>query len=143
MPDYTFVRGDTVVRYYKFLTAAGSVMDLAGCTIWVTAKPGFDADATDTSATFKHSLVIDGAGAVTSSSGMALGGIDPETPFGTATLASEGIVTHTISPAESSTIGLNRQVYDVQVKDASGNIRTLVQGSIITTADVTRRTTVP
>jgi hypothetical protein len=142
-PDIDLTRGDTYEEYFKFLDPLDAPLNLSGCTVWLTAKEAVDDDAADATGIIKHYIVISGVGAVTGSSGFALGGKDPETGA-TVSTAAAGVVTHTITAAESTVMATQDYVYDVQFKDATGRISTIINGGTITVlGDVTRRVTTP
>jgi len=109
------VHGDTT-DVDIFVNLNGAPVDLTGCSFWLTAKTSFaDADP--------------GIGQLTSPAG-GIAIVD----------AARGKIRATI-PA-SWTSGLSRAqtltyVYDVQMKDGSGGIRTLSMGTLSVVPDVT------
>lgn len=137
----TIRRGDSTSFPVEIRTSAGAVYDLTSSTIWFTVKPAIDNDATDALAPVKNYAVLNGSGAVTSSSGIALGGTRPSDGF-TATTAAHGTLTVTISSAQSTLLPVGDCPYDVQVLSGS-TVQTVATGTISVTADVTRRTTTP
>jgi hypothetical protein len=138
----TIIRGDDEKWFVRLFDADGVPFDLTGCTVWITGKTAKSNDADDADALYTHTIVIDGAGAVTSSDGISLGGTDPDT--GTAyTLATEGALTQHLADTESTLLAAGTIVYDVQLKDAAGEIHTILQDSDTVVEDVTRRITTP
>lgn len=101
---------------------------LAGCTVWVTAKPARDSDIPDTSATWQHTITINGSGDVTASDGLTLGTDG----------AVAGIVIEHLTAAESAVIAPGSYKYDVQVKDPAGLITTVLSGIENVVGDITR-----
>lgn len=54
--------------------------------------------------------------------------------------ATSGLSAVALTPSNTSTIAPGTYVYDMQLKDAAGNIMTFINGEILINADVTRRT---
>jgi len=134
-------RGDSTSFAVELRGSDGSIASLVNATLWFTVKQAYDNDLTDASAAVKNYIVINGAGAVTSSSGITLGGKRPSDGV-TVTGASDGVVTVSISSAQSTLLQPGDCPWDVQVLK-SGVIQTAASGTIAVTADVTRRTTTP
>jgi len=145
MSDNVVIRGDTKRWYLSITDGAGAPLNLTGCTVWFTAKPSVDADVTDALAVIKHYIVVSGAGAVTASDGFVLGGINYNlVPPATVTGAASGVLTQTLTAAQSTALALGSYVYDVQIKDAAGDVSTPINGLTLTiVADVTRRIVTP
>lgn len=149
MTDTTLIRGDSARWYISITDANGAPVNLTGYTVWFTAKPAAAAaagsDADDSTAVITHSIAINGAGAVTSSDGFAVGGIDyNQIPPAVVSGVASGVLTQTLSAADATLLAVGSYVYDLQVKDASGFVTTPINGlshSVI--ADVTRRVVVP
>ena len=122
------VRGDTLVLTASVKQSDGvTAFNLTGCTMWFTVKDSRDTLADDTAAISKLYWVSGGA---------ALG-IAVATP-------ATGVGTITMPAADSANLNpALTYVYDVQVKDASGLIFTVVQGTIAPSADTTVRVTTP
>ena len=140
MPDQA-VRGDTKKWSIAFEDAAGAPLDLSGCTVWFTAKPSISNVIDDADATIQHKIVIDGAGEITESDGFVIGGIHPVSEE-VKTLATEGVLTQILSPADSTLISAGSYIYDVQIKIANGEVYTPILGQMITfVEDVTRSAT--
>ena len=108
-------RGDDKSLNLTLKDAAGTAIDITGYTIFFTVKSSTDTAAND-----------DGA------------------------LISKTVTSHTDAAAGESTISLTGSdtdisegtyVYDIQTKDASGAIQTLVKANFIVKTDVTKRTT--
>lgn len=109
-------RGDTIVLDITVTTAAGAAQDLAGCTLYATLKD----DLSDTDANAISQVTTTGGGIV----------VDSPTTLGTATAT---------FPA-SATLGLTQSTtlyWDVQLKDATGQIFTVADGTIPVQLDVT------
>lgn len=141
--DRELTRGDTPAHFYKIKTPTLVAKNLTGCTIWWTAKTGFDDVGTDTTAALKHHIAIDATGTVTSSAGMTLGGTDPDTGTVVSGVAS-GVVTHRIPVADSNAIMPGEYIYDLAFRDNStpSIYTTPIRGALlIVVPDVTRRTT--
>ncbi len=145
MSDDTIVRGNTGVWYHSITDRNGNRANLAGFTVWFTAKVAVDEVATDTGAAIKHHIAVAADGTVVSAVGFALGGTDYlQTPPAAVQGAASGVLTQTLTAAECSLLAVRSYVYDLQIKDATGFVDTPVVGLTVTiTADVTRRVTVP
>jgi len=114
MTDFSIFRGDTVSLDVT-VTASGSAYNLTGCSMWFTAKQRYsDLDA---AAVFQKST---GSGITITSP-----------TFGQATVV--------ISPSDTSGLSNVKQLllYDLQVKDASGNIYTVASGNLVVYPEVT------
>ena len=145
-PNVSITRGDTAINYLKVVDSTGAAMDLAGVTILLTVKSiapvASSTDLDDALAIIAHGIALDSAGVIISSAGFALGGIDPVS-LDPVSGATSGVVTHTVVPALSTTLVIGNYVYDVQVTDASGITKTIINGaSWDVVADIGRRTTV-
>jgi hypothetical protein len=121
MGEHTYKRGDTFKLDTVLRGANGAVLDLTGAKVWFTAKQAyarFDTDAV------QFANTADGSGAVT------------------VTDAVNGKVTCKIPPEK--TVGFPdadvKLFYDVQVKDAAGDVYTAEEGTIVVTPDITRAT---
>lgn len=125
MAKFTFKRGDTIKLTTQILGANGAPLDLTGAKVWWTMKRSFsDLDASAI------------AQVTTVSSTPPGGGI-------TVTNAAEGRIAIKC-PAEATselTAATHEFVYDIQVKDAVGDIATAETGEIKIEPDVTRATT--
>lgn len=137
----TIRRGDTTSFALELRASDGSIASLVSATLWFTVKQAYDNDVTDAAAAVKNYIVINGSGVVTSSSGIALGGKRPSDGV-TVTGAADGVVTVTISSAQSTLLQPGDCPWDVQVLKA-GAVQTAASGTIAVTADVTRRITTP
>lgn len=114
------VRGDTFSLTLT-VTRDGRPLDLTGALgLWLTAKTVVDNALDDAAAVFQKTL---SAGIVVTD---ALGGV------ARVTIAS--VDTNTLSPGTTLH-------FDVQIKTANGDILTVVVGTILIVADVTRTTT--
>lgn len=112
--DITTFRGDTLALNLVLTDSDGAVIDITGYTFFFTVKQ--NDDDSDSSA-----------------------------------LIAENQTSHTIATAGTSNITVNATAtvltagdypYDVQMKDASGSITTLIKGDLIIRQDVTSRTSV-
>lgn len=139
MTDRVIIRGDdypNVGNRYVFrftmVDEALDPMDLTSCTVrstWRTATvaPGFDDD--DTSAPIAARITFDGAGAVTSSSRMAL-------PAGKT--AEDGELTMILTRVQTAALGRpTKLIGDVQVLTADNYVHTVMLVHTISTADGT------
>jgi hypothetical protein len=117
MADFTLSRGDTI-KLNVAVTASGSVYSLVGSSMWFTAKYSYSDP--DSSAVFQKTI----------GSGITL------------TDAVNGKATVLILPTDTSGLANAKVmlVYDLQVKDASGNIYTVARGNLIFLPDVTLST---
>lgn len=139
----TLIRGDAKKWYMTFTDRFLGPYDLSGCTVFWTLKPSISNDLTDADGLIKHYIVISSTGAVTSSSGMTLGGVSQLTQL-TVSTATAGTITHKISQEVSTLLAPGTNLYDVQLIDVNGDPTTfLVAEPFTTVADVTRRITTP
>lgn len=145
MADNTIVRGDVKYWTHCLTDPDGDPLDLTGCTVWFTAKAAPDSDELDDSALIRHYIVIDGAGTVTSSLGLSLGGTDyNQEPPTVVSGAASGVLTNRLSPATSDGLAAGTLVYDIQVELPNDDIHTPVNGlPLPVVADITRRTSTP
>jgi len=119
MSDFTITRGDDPIFDLVLATASGAA-DLAGVDLWFTAKENaYDAD-------------IDSVIQKTIGSGI------------TVVNESEGIVTIEISHADTQSIRARylgiALPWDVQLRDAIGNIQTVATGTLTIDPDITHST---
>lgn len=135
------IRGDTKKWSIALVDDQGAAFDLTGCTVWFTAKTAISNVADDADAVISHKIVIDGSGVATSADGFAIGGIHPTTG-NPASGAASGVLTQTLSAADSTALSAGTYVYDLQVKDSNGEVYTPILGMSLTVIeDVTRSTT--
>ena len=141
-PDIELTRGDTLREYLKLFDEYMDPLDLAGCTVWFTVKPGVDNDPHDSAAYFQHFLEVADNGTISSADGFSIGGVDPQTGQ-IAKRAAQGVLTHFVSHQDSNQLPIGNLVYDIQVMAANGEVKTIIQNASLTvTGDVTRRTVV-
>lgn len=117
MSRLTIFRGDTR-RFAITVTRGGVAEDLAGASLWFTAKPSVE-DADNGTDVIQKSI---GAGI-------------------TVTDEPGGLATVEILPADTEdyTQRVDRTlVYDVQLETASGDIETIDTGTLVVKPDVTR-----
>ena len=109
------VRGDTKTYRLAFYadTAQTTPLDLAGATIFFTAKAEADEDITDAEAVISKTI----------------------TSISNPTL---GIVDITLTPTNTK-IDTGKYKYDVQLKDSDGNIITVLRGDLFVSYEVTAR----
>jgi hypothetical protein len=113
-----FVQGDDVSLDFTFKDEDGSIIDITGYTIFFTIKnQGTYQDDSDDSE------------ALASVSGV-----------GSGDEATSGQITITIPRATTELITEGEYVYDIQMKDTSGNIVSTNPGIVKVLADVTKRT---
>ena len=112
--NFTMTRGDTV-SLSGTATLSGDPYDLAGCSLWFTAKNKYTDD--DPAAVFQKSI---GDGI-------------------TVTSAAQGLFVVVISPGDTEAVAKSRTilVWDLQLMDGSGNIYTLNSGNLVINPDVT------
>jgi len=145
-PNREHIRGDTVIDYLKFVDSDGDALDLASCTILLTVKSAApsasDEDLDDATAIIRHGIEIGADGSVAETNGFAIGGIDPETSEQVSG-ATSGVVTHTVTATESTTVTPGSYVYDISITNADGSVKTIINGAKWTVIpDVGRRTEV-
>ena len=110
----TLTRRDDKVITFTFYDKDGSAINLTGCALYTTVKQS--RDDTDANAKIASTLTI-------------------------ATPATSGIATWTIVPTDTQYLrGL--YFWDVQLKDSSSKISTIINDMIEVVEDVTIRTTV-
>ena len=115
MEELIIIRGDDVSINFTYKDSSGAAIDITGYTLFFTAKPDIDDDATDAEAVItkdvtSHSSPTDG----------------------------ESIITLTNSDTD---IDIGQYLADIQVKDDSGNITSSGQFYLIVNGDITRRIT--
>ena len=116
MADYTITtnRGDTLTITITCKTAAGVAVDITGWTFFFTLKNLID--DLDASAVYKSTWT-------------------------THTTPASGITAVTMTAAETDALA-GDYLYDIQYKDTSGNVKTIIPSSrIVFNKDVTRRVT--
>lgn len=134
-------RGDTKKWSIAVVDDNGNPFDLSGCTVWFTAKSAISNQLDDSDAVISHKLVVDGSGNPTLSNGFTIGGIHPVTGS-PASGAASGVLTHTLSAADSTLLAPGSYIYDLQVKTADGEVYTPILGQTLTVVeDVTRSIT--
>lgn len=117
MTDLTIYRGDSKTWNLNFTNSSGQAIDITDYTIFFTVKKknSYTDDPDDTDAIIKKDISIHTA-PVTGQSQLVL------------------------QPSDTNTAVPAVYVYDMQLKDGSGNILTFISGLFTITADVTRRT---
>lgn len=112
--NLTMTRGDSRTLSGS-VTLSGDPYDLAGCSIWFTAKYRYtDADA---SAVFQKTI---GSGI-------------------TVTNPTQGLITITIDPADTALIAKVKTVlvFDIQIQTSGGSKWSAASGNLVITPDVT------
>lgn len=98
---------------FTFVDVNGNPYDLAGCKIKTTYKTivlPFDQDPNDETAIIKHSLILNGSGGVTSSTGLSL-----------STTAAAGKIKEYFAKTETILLPPSTEVYgDIRLTDANG-----------------------
>lgn len=114
MADFTIYRGDTVALNVT-ITSGGLAYNLTGKSIWFTAKTSY-------------SQADPGVFQKTLGSGITI------------VSAANGQCQVVIAATDTNSLGNSKTalVYDMQVKDSSGNIYTVASGNLIVVPDVTR-----
>lgn len=119
MGQFIHKRGDTLRLLVAVKTATGGAMNLTGAKVWFTVKPTY--------ATFDTEAVVvansdDGSGDVV------------------ITDAENGLVTCRMQPISTRSFpdGDVTLLYDVQVKDAAGDVSTVDEGTITVKPDLSR-----
>lgn len=113
MAKIKLTRGDSRTINVPYLSSSGTALDLTGATVFFTVNA--DQNPTDDS------------GAVVSKT---------ITSFSSPSL---GIATISLTNADTQNITPGEYYYDVQVKDAAGNVTSSKKDKFIITGDVTRR----
>lgn len=110
-----YVRGDSRLISVAILQSDGKTpFDLTGCEVWFTVNPSSNNTAdNDTSAIIQTKVT--------------------NVPNPTA-----GVANLQVTNAQTQDVAPGTYFYDVQVKDANGNITSLAQNQFIVIADVTR-----
>lgn len=118
MANLTMYRGDDKTWNVFFKDDDDVAIDITGYTVFFTVKKqfGYTDASTDDDAIIEKDITSH---------------IDPT--GGETQLTISAIQTNSVEPEE--------YIYDLQLKDDGGNILTVVSGSFILKADVTRRTT--
>ena len=112
-----YIRGDSRVLNFQFLHSDGKTpFDLTSCEVFFTVNPATNPGSSDSGAVIELST----------------------TTFAS---PSNGQATITIPNSVTQNIGPATYFYDVQLRDANGNITSLAQNQFIVIADITRRTT--
>lgn len=116
--NFNLVRGDSYEMTFEVKDRNEVVINMTGYTVWMTAK-NYISDV-DLSAVFQKTL----------SSGITL------------TNATLGQVRVVLSPTDTSSLGdvTSYLHYDIQMKNGSGQIFTIIKGVITVTPDITRST---
>lgn len=118
MTNYSITRGDT--QTFTLTLSNLSSSGLTGFSFWFTAKNNIDD--------------LDAAAVI-----QKLTAAFTVVTVGSATIP--GVATFTILPTDTASLtDYTVLEFDIQVKDASGNIFTPVRGSLTVNADVTRAT---
>ena len=107
-----YIRGDTRVINLACLKSDGTALDLTGATVRFTLS-ATQAPTDDLSAILQKSVF-------------------------THTSPAAGLTQITINPADTQNLTPGSYFYDVQVKDASGNITSIKQDTFIINPDITR-----
>ena len=123
--ELTIQRGDTVIISFSGL---GSLASRTGEKIWFTCKKRLN--HTDSEATIQISetsglIRLNGAAATSGNASLSV------------TNAVTGALTITLKPAMTSLLGAGELDYDLQILETAV-VRTLTQGKVTVTADVTR-----
>ena len=119
MTNLSMYRGDSQTWNLSFVDSNSSAINITGYTVFFTIKNKntFYNDSDDTTALVQKNVTSH-------------------------TVATSGLSELTLSPNDTSSISPGTYIYDMQLKDATGNIITLIRGDFLIDADVTRRTTV-
>jgi len=117
MTDLTIYRGDNKTWTIAFTDDAGDPIDITGYTLFFTVKNKgcYQDDSADTNALIEKDVTVH------------------TNPTG-------GISAVSLVPADTNTIEPDDYIYDMQLKDSTDNILTVIKGDFTITADVTRRT---
>jgi hypothetical protein len=110
-----YPRGDSRLLSFTIFQSDGKTpFDLTGCEVFFTVNPVTDPGATDSGAVIELST----------------------TSF---TNPTSGAASLTITNADTQNVTPATYYYDVQLKDANGNITSLAQNTFQVIADITRR----
>jgi hypothetical protein len=115
--DIEMYRGDDKTLTLTFKDSTGTTINITGYSIFFTVKDklSYTDDSSDSDSIIS-SLVT------------------------SHTHATSGISELTILNSQTSTVTPGKYIYDIQLKDSSSKILTVVAGAFIMNADVTRRT---
>lgn len=118
MADYTMTRGDTLRLVSTARNANGSALNLTGYKVWFTVKKNYaDPD----------NIAVHQASSTDGSADVAIA--DP--PSGVIDLRMPALKTYGFPDVAV------KLLYDVQIKDALGNVQTAEKGTITVEPDVT------
>lgn len=116
MSKISMIRGDSRNINATFLQSDGvTPIDITGGEVWLTLNASND-PASDSTAALQKTVTVFS---------------DP----------TNGAATISLAPADTSGLAAGTYFYDVQLKDASGNILSSKQDKFVLSADVTRSTT--
>lgn len=149
-------RGDNYNWYQQLTDPDGNVLPLRNVEIVVTAKPTNSDKADDSDALYQHTAKFAANGAISDAVGIRLGGTNPFPPHTVATTADEGVITEFLTPADivalaaaydamsGNSLGTKKLgVWDMQVKDATGDRKTVLTGTLSMSRDVGRLADLP
>lgn len=111
--DLTFTEGDDEDLEITYNDANGNAQDITDWTFWITVKA--DIDDSDADAVFQNKVTTHD---------------DP----------TNGVTTIPVNAADTDGEGGNTHVYDLQRKDASGNIKTFLAGQFHVVKESTEAT---
>lgn len=111
--DIETYRGDDLKLVVSFAQEDGTVYDLTGATLFLTIKKSIS--DTDAEAIYRDTI----------------------TSFDDPTSGSQDIV---IPNTTTDNFVITSYVYDIQLKESDGSIKTVIKGKILVDLDVTRRT---
>jgi hypothetical protein len=126
-----YIRGDTrIIQIPCFQSDGTTPLDLTGATVYLTlnASNAPTDDSSDVLQKTATSFIVPAG--VLASSGYTVG-------QNTATL---GVAWITIAASDTTNVAPGTYFYDIQVKDASGNISSIKQDTFKINADITRST---
>lgn len=124
MTTLFLVPGDDFLYTATILDEDGTAFDLTGATVWFTAKRR-RTDADDDAIAKLHWA-----------SGGTSAGITVTTP-------NTGVAAIRLTPSQTDDFSQAAHVWDLQVSDALGRIRTVDSGALVVWPGVTTRLTVP
>lgn len=113
MAKIKLTRGDSRTINVPYLSSSGTALDLTGATVFFTVN-ATDSPTDDTAAVISKTI----------------------TSISNPTL---GIATISLTNADTQNITPGEYYYDVQVKDAAGNVTSSKRDKFIIISDVTRR----
>lgn len=131
-PIKNFIRGDTRVLAIPITKSDGTAFDLTGCEVFFTVNASNNPTADNDSSAV---IALKQSAPFSCPAACTVNGVSYTTNQNTTT---SGIAWLTITNTISQDIAPGTYYYDVQLKDSSGNITSLLQNQFTVVADITR-----